>query len=181
MRINKAQQQGAAAIELTLVIPAFIALTLLFFDFSRYFLLQGELNRTGYTLANIVAHRQQYYSDDQGKKEPLQQRQVDELLIIAQRLTQEISLGIAVHQVFRVDPGVTSGYESFSSGSSCQQKSEAKLRQLYQSIDVTSDDPEQALFVVELCQVVTGFSLFAKLSGASDFDRLYTSSLMVER
>lgn len=178
MKINR--QRGAAALEFTIILPVFIALALLFFDVSRYFLLQGEMNRTSYSLATMIAHRQQFYLDDQNVQKPLDEVQVTELLSIATELMQVPALGVTVHQVDRVENN-DSGYSRFSAGNVCSKKDAAQLRQLYQILDDENEDQEQDLYVVELCQPISGFSLFARFADTADFGQLYASSVMVGR
>ncbi|REL25957.1 hypothetical protein DXX93_04855 [Thalassotalea euphylliae] len=178
--VNPCRQRGAAALEFAIVLPVVIAVILVFFDLSRYLILQGQLNRTSYSLVNMIAHRQAFYVDQAGQKQALAQSQLDELLTIAKRLVGDPQLGVSVHEVARVG-SANNGYQGFSSGSGCQQKTPDELRALYQTLDDPNEDQEQVLYLIELCQPLTGFSFFARFSGSQAFTRLYASSVMVER
>lgn len=179
MRTNRSQQ-GAAAIEFVIILPVFITLSILFLDVSRYFLLQGKLNHTSYSLATMVAHRQQFYLDAQNQPVELNQEQANQLLAIASRLLSDNKLGVSVHQVYRPEADDT-GYKHFTSGATCSNKSSDQLRQFYLNINDANLDAKQSLFVVELCKPINGFSWFAKFADAADFGQLYASSVMVER
>lgn len=180
MKLNY-RQSGVAAIEFIVVLPIFISVLLIFFDISRYFLLQGQLNRTSYSLVTMLAHREQFYLDQQNQKKPLDASQTSQLHIIANRLLSDQNIGVTAHEISRFDPTGNNDYRGFSVGSACGQKNAAQLRQLYQSIDNPTVDTPQTLYVVELCQPILGFSLFARFTGAAGFGQLYASSIMVER
>ncbi|SFC74790.1 tight adherence pilus pseudopilin TadF [Pseudoalteromonas denitrificans] len=174
-------QQGVIALEFAFVLPILILVILLSFDLSRYFQQQGQLDRLSYSLATIISHRQQYYLDIKSNQpKPLNQQQVTELALIARSQLKDSGIAINVHSLIRnVEPLKTA---QFSDGSaSCQWRVTADINQALPLVLSYQLENEPGIYVVELCQPLGRFSLFALFSGASSFSSLYSRSLTVQR
>ena len=179
-----AQQQGVVLVEFLAVLPFLLMIVLLTFDLTSYLQKQSKLERLSYSLATIISHREQYYSDistSGGKIElPLTHEQVIELTRIARNELSQDDIAVRVYEFNNYDNNNDGEPISFSHGSGgCAWRSAGAVAD---SLPPASNGKEEpGLFMVQLCQDINGTSLFAKFSDASDFNHLYARSVMVAR
>lgn len=178
-----AQQQGIVLLEFIAVLPFLLMIVLLIFDLTAYLQKQSKLERLSYSLATIISHRQQYYpdlstTDDDNDELPLAQDQVTELTRIARNELSQEDIAVRVYEFNNRD---TAGEPiSFSHGSGdCAWRDADTVASSLPKASNGKDEP--ILFMVQICQNITGMSLFAKFSDASDFSHLYARAVMVRR
>lgn len=191
MRVNTisnhhglAQQQGVVLVEFLAVLPFLLMIVLLTFDLTSYVQKQGKLERLSYSLATIISHREQYYSElsSSGEKVvlPLSQEQVTQLTRIARNELSQDDIAVRVYEFNNYHTGNGGDPIIFSHGSGgCAWRSAGAVAESLPQASNGKSEP--GLFMVQLCQDINGTSLFAKFSDSSDFSHLYARSVMVKR
>jgi hypothetical protein len=178
-----AQQQGVVLLEFLAVLPFLLMVVLLIFDLTAYLQKQSKLERLSYSLATIISHRQQYYpdlstADDDGDELPLAQDQVTELTRIARNELSQQDIAVRVYEFNNRSTAGEPIIFSHGSGDCAWRDADTVAESLPQA---SNGKDEPILFMVQICQNITGMSLFAKFSDASDFSHLYARAVMVRR
>ena len=161
-------QQGALTLELAISLPVLLVVIFTCFDLARLVQKYGELNRLAYSLATIVAQRDDFYRDKITTSIlPLSQKQVDQLQKIAQDyLENDVAINVTEYASL-------SKVTRFSRGD-CQGGSAISLPHQV-------NDNEPTVYVVELCQAISDFSLGAKFLSRNANENFYVRALMVGR
>jgi Flp pilus assembly protein TadG len=176
------KQQGVVLLEFLVVLPFLLMIILLTIDLTSYFQKQSKLERLSYSLATIISHREQYYSDSsisgQRGEQPLAQVQVAELTRIARNELSQDDIALRVYEFNNTTVGGEPISFSHGNGDCAWRNAGAVADSLPQA---SNGKVEPRLFMVQVCQAIAGMSLFAKFSDASDFSHLYASAVMVAR
>lgn len=162
------KQQGVLALELTICMPVLLLVIFICFDLARLIQKYGELNRVAYSLATIISQRNSFYRDKvTNKLIPFSQSQVEQLKQIAKKsLAVDVSIKVTEYSSLNK-------ITQFNSGD-CSSSTPVSLPH-----QANSNEPN--VYLVELCQSVSDFSLGAKFLARDTDEGFYVRALTVGR